>query len=234
MRKPLLTMMIGAQLLLGALVGPAAAVGAPMFDWDPAFFWQPGGTPSNLPLNGQMNIVGIISLFGPPFEDLNPTLATTEYTFYAHNLVSNGTTVQGGALQIYTTTYSGGTIEIYSDNALNASFDPNPPNPGVPADFIDGALFLAGSFNSFTIQTNNFTANQTGNAEGVITWTGGPALARLNQGHDPCPGLFTGGLTWNTSVGIPGYLFRHDGKLDNNCPTPTRNSTWGTIKQLYR
>src|SRR4029453_1063137 len=123
MRKPLLTMMIGAQMLFGALVGPAAAVGAPMFDWDPAFFWQPGGTPSNLPLGGQMNTVGIISLFGPPFEDLNPTLATTEYTFYAHNLTSNGTTVQGGALQIYTTTYSGGTIEIYSDNALNASFD---------------------------------------------------------------------------------------------------------------
>ena len=51
-----------------------------------------------------------------------------------------------------------------------------------------------------------------------------------------CPGLFTGGATWNTSpgVGIPGYLFRHDGKIDLQCPVPTQKSTWGQLKNLYR
>ena len=51
-----------------------------------------------------------------------------------------------------------------------------------------------------------------------------------------CPGLFTGGATWSTApgVGIPGYLFRHDGKIDLQCPVPTQKSTWGRVKQMYR
>jgi hypothetical protein len=54
-------------------------------------------------------------------------------------------------------------------------------------------------------------------------------------GGVPCPGLFTGGMTWRPSVMIAGYLFRHDGKIDINCPTrvSTRDS-WGRIKSLYR
>ena len=42
---------------------------------------------------------------------------------------------------------------------------------------------------------------------------------------EPCPGLFTGGLTWRPTgdVLIPGYIFRHDGKIDLNCPVPAEN-----------
>ena len=47
------------------------------------------------------------------------------------------------------------------------------------------------------------------------------AGAAIGTGGEPCPGLFTGGLTWRPTGGvlIPGYLFRHDGKIDltRNC-----------------
>src|ERR1051326_5946937 len=45
-----------------------------------------------------------------------------------------------------------------------------------------------------------------------------------------------GGATWNTApgIGIPGYLFRHDGKIDLQCPVSAKPSTWGLVKQLYR
>jgi hypothetical protein len=33
---------------------------------------------------------------------------------------------------------------------------------------------------------------------------------------------------------IEGYLFRHDGKIDLDCPTPAKSSTWGRLKALYR
>jgi hypothetical protein len=33
---------------------------------------------------------------------------------------------------------------------------------------------------------------------------------------------------------FPGYLFRHDGKIDLDCPTPARTGTWGKVKALYR
>ena len=67
-------------------------------------------------------------------------------------------------------------------------------------------------------------------AEGALNWTGGTLVERLVG----CTGLFTGGMTWRPSVVIPGYLFRHDGKMDAQCPTPTNGTTWGRIKSLYR
>jgi hypothetical protein len=138
-------------------------------------------------------------------------------------------------MQFYTTNYSGGTFELYAGSPRNSSFAPNPENAIVPSTFTDGTLLLAGSFTSFYTQTNNFTAFQTGNMEGSIVWNGGSLLSRMNGGNgQPCPGLFTGGLTWNPSVLIPGYVFRHEGKIDLNCPTPSTPSTWGKVKAQYK
>jgi len=101
----------------------------------------------------------------------------------------------------------------------------------VPSTFQDGTLLLGGSFTSFYTQTNNFTAFQSGNMEGQIVWNTGTLLSRMNGGNgQPCPGLFTGALTWNPTVLIPGYVFRHEGKIDMNCPTPANSSTWGKVK----
>jgi hypothetical protein len=182
-------------------------------------------------------MVGTISQFGPPLDYLNAGNPAVEYTFYVHALISNGTVPTGPpATEFYTTTFTGGLIEVYFDSSPDASFDPNPPNAGVPADFIDGGPpLLTGIFTSFTVQTDNFTAFNIGTIEGDIVWTGGSELPSLNNGSGgTCPGLLTGGLTYYPPVSIPGYLYRHDGKIDQQCPTPTRKSTWGSIKSLYR
>jgi hypothetical protein len=221
-----------AMLLVGA-AAPARAIG-PIFDWDPAYFWTPGAY-NNMPLGTPMWCVGTISQFGPPVEFLNDTMPETEYTFYIQGLTSQGTIADGA---FYTTFFSGGTFEMYADGSPDAVFAPNPPNAQVPSTFVDeGSPILTGVFTSLVVYTNDVTAFKVGSIEGNLQWTGGSLLEYLNGPNgQPCPGLFTGGATWNTNpgVGIPGYLFRHDGKIDLQCPTPTTKSTWGRLKSLYR
>ena len=224
--------------MIGVTAAPLWAATQPAMDWDPAFFYEnglTGATPFNSDPGMELNIVGIISAFGPPFEDLNPGDPGREYTFFCQGLISQGTVSNGPpSTTVYTTHYAGGTIEVYEDLSPEASFDSLPPNPGVPSDFQDGTLILSGNFTSLYTVSNNFTQFQTGNAEGGIDWTGGTLLERTRPGGVPCPGLFTGGLTWRPSIMIPGYLFRHDGKIDLNCPSSASTSTWGKLKALYR
>lgn len=224
-----------AALALAVTTLPVHAAG-PSIDWDPAYGWQAGGTPNNLPLGGEFKMVGIISGFDVPFGDLNALDPTKEYTFYVSGLISQGTVATGTpGLQFFVTDFTGGTIAIYEDLSPEAAFVPNPPNANVPSDFVDGTLILGGTFSRFVVQSNDFTAFQVGNIEGDVNWNAGSLLSRtLNGGGQPCPGLFTGGMTWRTSVGVPGYLYRHDGKIDLQCPTAANSSTWGRIKSLYR
>lgn len=225
-----------AAALVALAVAPSAQAAGPAIDWDPAYGWQTGATPTNLPLGGEFKMVGVISGFDVPLQELSALDPTREYTFYVHGLISGGTVASGPpATTFYETNYAGGTIEVYEDLSPDMSFDPHPVNAGVPADFIDGTLILSGSFTRFVIQSNNFTTYKVGNIEGDLTWTGGTMLDRFRRiGGQLCPGLFTGGSTWNTSVVPAGYLFRHDGKIDLQCPTATEGSTWGRIKSLYR
>ena len=231
---------LGAALLLALPAGPVLAAG-PMMDWDPAFFYFPnpaGITPANQPPGSVMRCVGIISLFGPPLEFLNAEMPAKEFTFYIGDFVSTGTTTDvNGSLEVYTTHYTGGTITLYGDATPESVFAPNPENASVPSTFVDGDALLIGTFQGLTVITNNFTAFQVGSIEGDISWTGGSLIELLNgAGGEPCPGLFTGGATWNTApnIGIPGYMFRHDGKVDLQCPTSAQKSTWGKLKSLYR
>lgn len=234
---------LGAALLLALPAGQALAAG-PMMDWDPAYFYfpapQPAGlSPSNQPVGAVMRCVGQVSLFGPPLDFLNVNLPTREYTFFIGDFVSSGTTtIVNGSLEVYVTNYTGGTFTLYEDPAMNSVFAPNPENALVPSSFVDGsAPLLVGTFTGLRVTTNNFTTFKVGSIEGDISWTGGSLLGLLNGGSgEPCPGLFVGGATWNTApnIGIPGYMFRHDGKLDLQCPTAARKSTWGQLKTLYR
>ncbi len=222
-----------AVLVGAALIAPASA-GPPM-DWDPMFTWEAGATPTNSPAGGDFFGVGIVSAFGPPFDFLNANDPAKEYTFYLYGLESAGTVVFGPpAQQFYVTDYTGGTFDLYEGTPRNSVFTANPPNVDVPSTFIDGTLLLRGSFTSFQTQTNNFTAFQVGNLEGEINFTAGSLYDLTFRGGQPCPGLLTGGATWRSSVLIPGYIFRHDGKLDLNCPVPAEPSSWGKIKAQYR
>lgn len=200
------------------IAAPPASAGVSL-DWDPAYFWQAGATATNAPAGGELKCVGIISDFGPPLDFLDASDPTKEYTFYMYGMISQGTVATGPpTTTFYVTEYVGGFIEIYEDLSPESGFAPNPPNATVPSTYTDGTLLLSGFFTSFRTQSNNFTTFSVGNAEGVITWTGGSLLNLWtnNQGT-PCPGLFNGGTTWDSSVLPAGYLFRHDGKLDLNC-----------------
>jgi hypothetical protein len=223
-------------LMACALAAPSHA--GPVIDWDPAYFYSTtaGVTATNAPLGSNMFIVGTVSVFGPPLNFLNASDPTKDYTFYIHGMTSNGTvaTPVPSLGTAYVTTYTTGTIELYEGTPRDAAFDPNPPNANVPSTFTNGTLLLSGTFFNFYTQTNNFSNFSTGNAEANISWTGGTLLPFMSPGGQPCPSLFTGGLSWQAGVVIPGYVFRHDGKIDLECPTPARPSTWGKIKALYR
>lgn len=220
--------------LILTLAVPTLAFAGASIDWDPIYTWEAGATPTNSPANGELRAVGTVSSFDAPFGDLDPNDPAKEYTIYMYGLISQGTVSAGPpALTLYTTNYTGGVIEIYEDSPRNAVYDPNPPNANVPSTFTDGTLILSGTFTSFYTQSNNFTTFMTGNMEGTINWTGGTLFSRINDGNgQPCPGLFTGGMTWNPAVLIPGYIFRHDGKIDLNCPTPTESRSWGSLKTI--
>ena len=222
-------------LLLGALAAAPAFAG-PAIDWDPAFVYGPGAAVGVVTPGTELRGVGIVSAFGGTLADLNANDPNTEYTFIFRGLIAQPTVVTGPpAFTFWTTNYTGGIIELYAGSPRNSSFAPNPENAIVPSTFQDGTLLLKGVFTSFYVQTNNFTAFQTGNMEGNVTWTGGSRLTDATSGsNEPCPGLFTGGLTWRPSVLIPGYVFRHDGKIDFNCPVPAAPSTWGKLKAQYR
>jgi hypothetical protein len=206
-------------IMIAALFAASTASAGISVDWDPAYFWQTGATPTNSPAGGELKAVGIVSSFGPPIEFLDASDPTKEYTFYIHGLISQGTVATGPpSTTFYVTSYTGGIIELYEDLTPESSFAPNPPNASVPSTFTDGTPLLTGVFTSFHTQTNNFTSFSVGNAEGTVLWTGGSLLSYwTNNIGDPCPGLFNGGTTWHSTVVPAGYLFRHDGKLDLNC-----------------
>jgi hypothetical protein len=224
-------------VILGGLLAAAPATAGPFIDWDPMFVYGPGASTTIVTPGAELKGVGLVSNFAAPLADLDPNDPSTEYTFVIFGLIANPTVNTGvPATQFYTTNYTGGRFELYAGSPRNSSFAINPENAIVPSTFKDGTLLLGGSFTSFYTQTNNFTAFKTGNMEGSILWDSGTLLARMNGGNnnEPCPGLFTGGLTWNPAVLIEGYVFRHEGKIDMNCPLPNAPSTWGKVKAQYR
>jgi hypothetical protein len=232
MRRLILSITVAAL----ALVPLRAAQAGPIIDWDPAFFYEQDATPYNSVPGHELFIVGIISVFGPPLDFLNASDPTKDYTFYLHGLISNGTAVSSFPPfgNFFTTTYNGGVIEIYEGTPRDAVFDPFPPNANVPSTFTNGTLILSGTMVSFYWQSNDFSRLNTGNAEGHILWTGGAYFNKVSHNELPCPSLFTGGLTWRPSLMVDGYVFRHQGKLDLDCPTVAKSSTWGRVKTMYR
>ena len=228
------TLRLAAAILAASLAAPVIA--GPIIDWDPAYFYEPGATPTHSIPGSPLAIVGTISAFGPPLDFLNASDPSKDYTFYVHGMISNGTTQSPFPPfgNFYTTTYTPGIIEVYEGTPRNAVFDPNPPNLNVPSTFTDGALILYGTISNLFWESNDFSTFKSGSAEGHIIWTGGLYLPNVSPSGIPCPSLFTGGTTWIPNLMIDGYLFRHDGKMDLDCPTGTRGATWGRLKTLYR
>src|SRR5580765_4618271 len=82
-------------LLACAVTATMAHAIGPVIDWDPAYTYEDGATPTNSIAGHEFHMVGTISSFGPPLDFLNPSDPSKEYTFYVHGLISQGTTSQG-------------------------------------------------------------------------------------------------------------------------------------------
>lgn len=183
-----------------------------------------------------LSIVGIVDYFCTPLAALVPD-ATKEYTIYITSLTSAGTVhTPVGPTIFHTTAYGGGTWEIHEGsppNAPTAASMPALPNAQVPANFTDGPIVLSGTFSNFstTITQNGTSANGSFRADYVAT--GGTYFPQVGNGQALFQGLWC--VTPKPAGCVPATYSAHpDGKWDAPPRTPTHNSTWGTIKTLYR
>ena len=246
MTRRLLRLALTAALFVVAVPVSAFAQTGTVIDWGPdSYAWETGyNAASHLSAPGsQLSAVGVINGFLGPLAGYDPNTAATEYTYYLSGLTTAvGTTVTAGpTLSVYKTVYAGGTMVIYAGSPRNAAFGTNPPNGTVPSTFTDGSLFLSGTIPSFTVtvtRTNATGAYVNGSVDSGDppngTWTGGSALSQVSSGGNPCPWRLVGGWDMRPQDVLTGYVSQYDGKIDLNCPTAAKASTWGQIKGQYR
>ncbi|HYM80351.1 MAG TPA: hypothetical protein VEY91_02945 [Candidatus Limnocylindria bacterium] len=242
-------------LATGAFASSAHAqcgqTGAPMIEFDTnTFAYETNYNPAtfNSVIGSQLTVVGKITLFCQPFQDLDAQDPSKEYTLVFAGLVSNGTVttpyfVTGTK---YVTSYSGGSFIIYEDTTPDAptlaTLAPNPPNAQVPARFADGTVILSGTLSNFVTTVRELPGgppNQyTHEFDADFQFTGPPAGTYFVRVQGTGLGNLFG--TWcpngsgNGLCILPaGYSAQPNGEFGNP-PTAVQSSTWGTIKQLYR
>jgi len=246
MTRRLLRLALTAALFVVAVPVSAFAQTGTVIDWGPdSYAWETNynGTTHLSAPGSVLSAVGVVNGFLGPLSSIDPNTPGTEYTYYLTGLTTPlGTQVTAGpTLSVYKTVYAGGTIQIWQNSPRNAAFGTNPPNATVPSTFTDGTLFLSGTVPSFTVtvtRQNSNGAYVNGNADGGDPpnglWTGGSALPLVSAGGNPCPFRLTGGWDMRPTDVLAGYVSQFDGKIDLNCPTAARASTWGKIKDTYR
>jgi hypothetical protein len=221
--RPLLA--IGAALLL-ALSAPAGA-DTLLFDYVGFDYESPDPIPATFGEAGS----GYIGLGTVPglFSPLTADTTQYQYTYLVSGLTPVSTATIGSYIIV---DYTAGSLSIYEDSKFSgtaASYGSNPPNATAPSSFTDGTLFLAGTLNGFQYVFNN--ATNTGSYNATYTITGGSQLVNF-------PVYQRDGWTFAGSSGnalnVPdGYLHQVDGQNFLG-PVPTRASSWGRLKTLYR
>lgn len=186
-------------------------------DPNPATFGEAG--------SGYIGLGTVPGLFSPLVADTT----TYEYTYFISGLTPVSTTVIGS----YTIVdYTPGTLAIYEDSKASgtaADYGTAPPNATAPASFTDGTLFLTGTLGGFQFVYN--AATNTGSYNATFTVTGGSQI--VNFPLYQRDGWTFSGLSGNATVIPDGYWHQVDGQ--NFLGTvPTRASSWGGIKNLYR
>jgi hypothetical protein len=220
--------MKGATVTLLALIGIAtwgtALADSPLIDYYGAA-WETGGFPPSNP-GDNFFVVGFIDGVDTNVLTWNP--AVNEYTIYLTDFESQGQTDEGGGLlHVY---YDNGRVVMYEDPANNADFGSGtPPNATSPFTFVDGTIYLSGTFNLFQMYYSS--SIQLGSYDGYFDFVGGTHLSEL--------GLDTQGYTFAGTEGPsmgpvpPGYDLWIDGQI-TQVATPAQSKTWGGIKSQYR
>ena len=219
-------------LFLGALLSLALPVGAGaqtlLFDYLGFDYEDPNPVPATFGEfgSGYVGLGTVPNLFAPLVADV----VNNEYTYVMSGLTVTNITPVGTYLII---DYSPGTISIYEDSKASgtaADFGSNPPGPLAPPTFVDGTLFLQATLANFQFVVNSTNGNGGFNAD--MTVTGGSQLVNfpLNQRK---------GWTFAGSTGLAtnipdGYYHQIDGQSFLDEPVPTRTTSWGRVKSLYR
>jgi hypothetical protein len=115
---------------------------------------------------------------------------------------------------------------------MNAAFGTNPPNATAPPTFVDGTLFLGGTFSDFFLFFD--PSNGNGAYEGHALFTSGTGLATLDQ-MNANGYTFGGVLDSNASGGnVPqGYDLQVDGVIEVEVIVGVEQKSWGAVKELY-
>jgi hypothetical protein len=241
---------VAAMGLMAAGLPTGIALAAGPCDTGPGIYW--GGDSYAYETNyapyvsqpgSQLKVLGIVAGMCEPLLSAIPYNPSKEYTFVLDNLATAAgtqTTIFGG-FTFYDTYYGSGTFAIYEDASNDAKTAVAPPGsgswplPSAPfeAKFTNGTLLLAGTLADISTSVSGLTGQvPNGSILGHYSYTGGslyPAFVVT-----PSNNLLQG--NWNPAPSSlpPGYSAQSTGKFDTDSPTPTRASTWGTIKSLYR
>jgi hypothetical protein len=215
---------MGAVLALLCASLAAAEIPGIIWDWGPdAYGTEPGYVNHMSQPGAVLTIVGLIDHFFDPFLDLDPS--TTEYSFIFRDLVSLGSIDFGG---IILTSYAGGFFEVYQDPSNNADY----ANQGT---FTDGTLILSGFLANFSVQQFQGPGGWSGTYQTDFEFTG-PAAGGLYDRVEQCYGTTGGGWSDSAPSIPPGYTVQVDGHMTvEHCrPTGTEQSSWGSVKDLFR
>ena len=213
-------------VVMAFLTSSAALAQNAIIDYQ-GYAWETGGVPpSNV--GDVLSIVGVVdaidSRFGVDF-------SMEEVTLYVTGLTSTGQVDMGGG--VLSVSYTGGTIDLYRDPARDHDYGTFPPNPTAPPTFVNGSLFLGGTFNNFFLFFD--TGTGSGAYEGDVVFTSGSGLTTLNQLQ--ADGYTFGGVLNNNAAGgnVPdGYDLQVDGVIEVEVIVGVEHKSWSEIKGLYR
>jgi len=212
--------------VMAFLTSSAALAQNAIIDYQ-GYAWETGGVP---PSNSGdvLSIVGVVDAIDSRF---GVNFAVEEVTLYVTGLSSSGQVDLGGG--ILSVSYTGGSIDLYRDPLKDHDYGVNPPNPTAPPTFVNGALFLGGTFSSFFLFFDQNTGS--GAYEGNVTFTSGSGLTTLNQIQ--ANGYTFGGVLNSNAAGgnVPtGYDLQVDGVIEVEVIVGVQQKSWSEIKGLYR
>jgi hypothetical protein len=212
--------------LLLALAAPAGA-DTLLFDYVGFDYESPNPNPGTFGEagSGYVGIGTVPGLFAP----LTADTTLYQYTYVVNGMTPVSTTAIGSYIIV---DYTAGALSIYEDSKFSgtaADYGNSPPNATAPSSFTDGTLFLTGTLNGFQYVFNN--ATNTGSYNASYTVTGGSQI--VNFPVYQRDGWTFAGASGNATNIPDGYLHQVDGQNFLG-PVPTRASSWGRLKTLYR
>ncbi len=228
MRRFATTLLLAAGFA-GSLAIPTAGAQQVLMDYIGFDYESPIVVPNTLGGVGNGYVgVGEVPLINAP---LVVDYTINQYTYHITGLTSSLRTVNGDFVVVE---YSGpGTLTIYEDSKTSGTlFDYGsfPPNGTAPSTFKDGTPILIGTLTSFQLIYSSFSGS--GSYESDFTIVGGSQLGNIPV--DQRTGWQFAGITRNT-ISVPsGYAHQVKGEAMIPMPTPTRSSSWGQLKRVYR